>query len=328
MVLEIKELTVQREKENILCGLSLNIEEKGIFGILGADALGKTTLAQIICGCRDADSGSVLINGETINREALDNKKRVRLVPTSLVAESTCTAVEYLDFVGDALGVEPDKRYRQMKEALELVGIEDVQNKPFGELGTSARCRLALAASLIGNPECIVLDEPFAGVDPTSLGELYVLLKMLGKIKLLVLLSHKPSEVKALCQNIAVMSGGKIALSGSIAEIEEKINSTHELHITVRGNADNIVDAIKSVAGIVGAKITATEKNDVHSLSVEHYPDDKIKDKLFAALSAINAPMLSFKTVKLTLDDVYYSLTAQDMHRAEKKPATGRRNNA
>ena len=126
------------------------------------------------------------------------------------------------------------------------------------------------------------------------------------------MISHTPSEVKALCSHVAIISGGKIALEGEISDIEAKINTTHELYISVRGDEEKVIEAIKSVHSVVGAKINSTENNGVHSVRVEHYPDGEIKDKHFEALSSIKAPLLSVRAVTLTLDDVYYSLTEQD----------------
>ena len=310
-MIEIKELKYSQNGTQIISGLSLNVEEKGIFGILGENSVEKTAIANLICGCYDADSGCVLVNEKEINRKSFDLKKRVRLVPTMLSAEPTCTPVENLNFFGEALGVDSEKRYRQIKEALDFMGIENIQNRQISSLGVAERCRISLAAALIGNPEYIILDEPFSGIDLNTRKEIYDVLLMLGEIKTLILLSHKPSEIKSLCKSVAIINDGKAVLSGNVAEIEARINSTHEFHLTVRGNSQSVIDAINATDGVISAKVTSSDKNDVHSVLVEHSPDEKMKDKLFAALSAINAPMLSFKKVTLTLEDVYYSLTTK-----------------
>lgn len=330
-MLEINELVRRHGEKEILSGLSLAVEKKGIYGILGAKDVQRHALARIICGCEDADGGAVVLDGTAMSRDAVALKRRVRLVPSVLLVDPSQTAAEYLDFVGDAMRIESEKRYRQIKEALELVGIDAVQNRLIASLGVGDRCRLSVAASLIGNPEIIVFDDPFASLDDSTRTDMYGLLGMLAKIKTVILLSHTPSEVKLLCSQIAIIGGGKIALEGEISEIEAKINATHELYISVRGDGESVISAIKGVDTVVGAKINTTEKNGVHSVRVEHYPDGNIKDKLFAALSAVNAPMLSVRALTLTLDDVYYSLTASEKETDEsddipvKKKRLGRR---
>ncbi len=312
-MLELIDIKFERAKKEILGGVTLCFERNGIYGILGADAVANTALAELMCGCREADSGSVMLNAMSV----AECKKKVRLVPREFILDSMITPFEYLDFVGNALGLEAEKKYRQIKEAFELLGLEEIQNKSFGKMPRQYHCRISIAAALLGNPEYIVLDDPFDGSGTQDLKEMYELLEMLGKIKTLILFSHKPDEVKSLCESMAVLAGGKIVLCGKISEIEEKINSTHELHITVRGMLENIVSTVNSIDGTVAVKVLSSKENDVHVLSVEHYPDTNMKDKLFAALSAINAPMLSVKEIKLTLRDVYYSLSAADNNRTE-----------
>lgn len=308
-MLAIKELVGGAEGANALSGITLTANDKGIFGVLCARREQRSALARLICGCENAQSGEVIINGKHMSRRAYALKRKVRLVPSALVTDTSCTAAEYLNFVGDALGVELEKRYRQIKEALEITGLEASQNKLIAALGASELCRLAFAGALIGNPEIIVLDNPFSAVDGETKNELYALLDVLAGIKTVILLSESVAEVKSLCTHVAVISKGRVALEGEIAEIERKINVTRELFISVRGEEDAVLGAVRSLECVADAKIISTEQNGVHSVRVEYYPDDSIKDKLFAVLSQINAPMLSIRTVTLTLEDVYFSLT-------------------
>lgn len=307
-MLEITEVT----RKDALCGLSLKIQDNGIYGVLTADEKARNALADILCGCENAEDGQVLITGEVMSRTALELKKSVRLVPKSIAADKSTTPVEYMDFIGQALGVDTDKRYRQIKEALELMAIEKVQNRLFSSLSTAELLRVSVASALIGNPDVIVLNDPFGGIGEKELGEIYEILTMLGSIKTLVLICHKVAPVKALCRDMAILCGGKVVLEGNISEIEDKINSTRELHISVRGEYERVRSAIEGVDSVVGVKLMAEEKNNVNKIRVEHKPDTKIKDRLFSALSAVDAPMLSFKPVILTLEDVFYSLTEKD----------------
>ena len=304
-----------------LCGLSLKIQDNGIYGVLCADGNTKDSLADVLCGCENAEGGEVRINGELMSRRAIEPKKRVRLVSRNICTDKTTTPVEYMDFIGQALGVDVDKRYRQIKEAIELMAIEDVQNRLFSSLTAIQTLRVSIAASLIGNPDVIVLNDPFAGIDERSLGEVFETLRMLGEIKTLVLLSKKAAHVKALCRNMAIVCGGKTVLEGNIDEIEKRINATRELHVCVRGEYERVSRAIEDVDGVVSVKLLSAEKNGVNHIRVEHKPDGKMKDKLFAALSQIGASMLSHKAVVLTLEDVFYSLTTADREANEKREA-------
>ena len=314
-MLEITQINKLQNGNQTLSELSFSADGKGVFGILGVDRDAMTVLSELICGCENADKGEIKVNGETMSRASLILKKKVRLIPSVLDADAMETPVEYLDFVGAALGVEPDRRYRQIKEALELTGVENAQNTLFYLLNVSQKVRLAIAASLIGNPDVIVANDPFRCVEGKQLDEIYEIISMLGKMKTVVLMSHTPSEVKRLCKSVAIMCDGRIVLSESIEEIEEKINRTHELHISVRGDFEVVRTAIEQTEGVLDVRLLSSDRNNVNSIAVEYKPDTKMKDKLFEALSAKNAPMLSVKHVSLTLDDVFYSLTDKDKKR-------------
>ncbi len=316
-MLEIKDL-VAEYRDGFIKGLSLTVSEKGIFGILCAHSADRTAIALVICGCADKVSGEVHINGKSVTRKELKTRKKIRLVPQELTLDGMTTPVEHLEFVADALGVDSDKKYRQVSEALELLGLDEDARRPFFSLNKAERCRLSLAAALIGNPECIVIDDAFSGIDQKSSAEIFELLKMLAKIKTLILLSNKPAHVKELCEQVAIVSGGAVVIEGSIAEIEKKINATRELHISAKGETERIIEAIKGVENVIEVKVTSTGTNKVNTLIIEHYPDASMKDKVFNALSGVNSQMLSFKEIKLTIDDVYYSLTSADAKRAEK----------
>lgn len=301
-----------------LCGVEALIDGKGIYGIIGAHKGDLSLLAEVICGCRDAESGAVELNGQPMSRGDVETRRRARLVPEYLELLPSITAVEYLDFVGDVFKIDSEKKYRLIKESMEFVGLDGKENISFERLGSGDRFRLSLAAALIGNPECIVVANSMAHISPAELNSVCELLKTLGMIKTVILLSSSAPIVKKLCSQVYIVCGGRIVLSGGVDEIEKKINATKEINLTVRGNIDAIVSAIKEkVEGVIEVTVGTVGANSVNTLTVECRPDTKMKDKLYSALSEINAPMLSYREIVLTLDDVFFSLTASDKQREE-----------
>ena len=291
----------------LLDGVSFDIDGKGIYAVLGDKLSGKTALARIICGCEDADEGEILLDGERVGRKNLLLRSKVRLVPSQLELYPSVTPIEHLDFVGGALGVDPDKKYRQIKEALELVGLDEKQNKPFSTLDAYDRCCLSIASALLGNPRVIVMDDPFSFVDGSRMEMLCNLLKMLGDIKTVILLTRKPSDVKKLCQHVFILHNGKIALGGTIDDIMAKVNSTSQFYITVRGNSAEMLESLCAVDTVIQAKVTGAQAGGVISVYVEHRPDGMIKDKVTHALSDIGAEMLTFVPVSVDFEDVFNS---------------------
>ncbi len=296
----------------LTCDISFKAEKNGSYGILCPDDTLKSALADAICGVKDVDGGEILINKSKMSRKARELKKKVRLVSSALVSDGMLTVIEYLDFVGNALGIDSERKYRQIKEAMELMGLDKQQSKPIFSLTAAQKCSLGIAAALIGNPEIIVFDEPFDDIPKSMAEEIYQVIDMLSDMKILILMLHEPEMVTRLCDEVAIIGNGRVLLCEGCEELEQKINATNTLNITVRGDESAVLEAIERVSGVVGVRLLTTDKNKVHTLSVEHSADTKMKDKLFEALSAINSPMLSYKEIRLSLADVYYSLTLSD----------------
>lgn len=312
-MIKINDLTVESAKGTTLNELSLCIDGDGIFGILGGRGAGKTALARAICGIADVDGGSVEINGEKMSVGAIKLRKKVRLVPSFLKLGELETPYEYLLFVGSALGVPSEKKYKQIDQAIELLELGEVKNEKFGALSLADKCRLALAASLIGNPAIIVIDCTLDNISESEREELYELLMMLSEKKEIVLLSSKPALVKQLCTGVAVMCDGAVALSDKISEIERKINVTCQTYVTARGEYEELKDIILELEGVISAKLEVkSQREGLCTLLVEHKHDEFIKDRLIGALANAGVPMLSAKTVTLSLEDVYYSFAAKD----------------
>ncbi len=314
-MLQIRDLTRGRGDTYALRGFSFDAADKGVYGILGAHGSGKTALARLICGVENADGGEILVRGELMSASAMEQRKKVRCAPSELALYPTSSAEEHLDFVGGALGVAPDKRYRQIKEALELTGLSDRRGRAFSRLSPLEKCRLAICAALLGNPDIIVLDDALAALKSEEKKEIYPLLQMLGGIKTLILLTSDPTDIRAVCQSVSVLHGGRSVISGTVEEIEKKINATAQLYVTVRGEAGSVLEAVEKVDGVVSARLHDEQTDGICIVSVEHLPDSMIKDKIFTALAAISAPMLSTKAVMLTLEDLFYSFAAMEKNK-------------
>ena len=311
-MLDVKRLVWSDNNVEVLKGVTFSLGDKESIGILVPQKKQGEALARIICGCIDADEGEVRLGDDIMSRRAIALKKKIRLIPSELVLDPLSTPVEYLDFVARMLDVDEEKRYRQIKEALELLNLDSIQNKIFLNLSAEERCRLSIAAALIGNPEAIVLENAFWGIDQGSVDSMLDVIELILKIKTVVFISQKPAEVKRVCSRVAMLSDGKIVIDDNIEQIEKKINATAELHIKARGDGAQIIDAIRSLECVVSAAIDFTEANGVHSIRIEHYPKETIKDDLFEQLSKINVPMLAVQAFTLTLDDVYFSIASKE----------------
>ena len=195
--------------------ISFVVEEKDIYGFLGKRGSGKSLLAKILAGTLDIDSGELTYKGiEMYSSQKQDAllKRKIGYVPEKPVFDGDVTVFEALDLIGTARAVEPDKRIRQIKEALELTGLTLKGDTLTAELELHEKKRLSVAAALLGNPEFIILDEPFRYLDARQTAEIKKIIAMLKGRKAVIVFSSRPDDIESTCSYTAIMSGGELVL--------------------------------------------------------------------------------------------------------------------
>ncbi len=205
-----------------LKNISFEIDAKGIYGFLGKKGAGCSSLAKVLAGAADIDDGALLYNNGRMYVSARQDalmKGRIGYVAEKPVFDGDATVFEALDLVGKAKKVDPDKRFRQIKEALEITGLTIKSDVLTEELSLSERKRLAIAASLLGGPEVLIFDEPLRFLDARESAEIKSLIAMLKSKKVVLIFSSRPDDIGELCGQIGIMSRGELVLWQSAEEL-------------------------------------------------------------------------------------------------------------
>ena len=291
---------------------SLNIKGKGVYGLLGKDGAGKTTLLKILSGSSEYDSGSVSVCGHDVATEPMKVKYKVSSVPEAVGFFNEDTVYETLDFVGNAKNVPSERRYRQIKEALELVGLDGQRKKLCGELSPHEKKLLGIAVSLLGNPELILLDEPMKNESAEEKEELAELIKMLGKHKTVIVSSSEPLDIEALCAHFVILSNGKCILDSSAENIRSALGSVRSLDMKLRGDVTRIVGWFENNKAIKKYSYSVDSEKTI-SVSFEYSSDTDMRENFRRGLKEIGADIVACDGIMLSLSDVYCVLT----HEAE-----------
>ena len=228
MLVEAKQLNRSYSNGIELKNISFEIHEKGIYGFLGKDGSGKTELATLLAGIYDCDFGSLIYNGKEMfvsECQTVNIKRKIGYSSEKSFFDEDMTVFEILDFVGKAKQIDPDKRFRQIKEALELMGLSNKKATLVGELSLSEKKRLAIASALLGNPDVVILDEPLRYLDKWQSAEVVKLIKLLGTKKVVLMFSSRPSEIEQLCEYAAILSCGEIMLWDRVEDILNKMEA-------------------------------------------------------------------------------------------------------
>lgn len=217
-VLEFENIGLKIGNSVILEDVSFAVEQGGIYGLIGHNGAGKTSLIRILLGLTTRYSGSVRING---SGDLCANRKLIGAVTDSARMDKSLTAERYIRRIGYMLG-ENGRGYEQ--ELLEKVGLSEVGKKRISAFSLGMKRRLIMAGALVGSPEILVLDEPFNGIDPEGMSEMRLMLGRLSNEGITVLVtSHNIPELIKLASVFGVMCGGKFMGSIGYAELSATV---------------------------------------------------------------------------------------------------------
>ena len=223
MKLQSQNLTKKYSNKIAVQNLSINLIPGEILGLLGPNGAGKTTFFYMIAGLISSDSGKILIDGEDITNISVSDRANMGLAylpqePSVFgrlsVEENIMAALE------QRKDITKEQRQQELEKLVEEFQLNKFLKTKSNKLSGGERRRVEIARSLSSNPKFILLDEPFAGIDPIAVSELKETLKKLKKLKLGILISdHNVRETMQICDNVLIMSEGKAIAEGTPAKV-------------------------------------------------------------------------------------------------------------
>ena len=234
-MIEVSHLTKKYGHRLAVEDVSFAVADGGICGLLGPNGAGKSTIMNILTGYLSATSGQVTVAGHPLPEEADAAKKCVGYLPEQPPLYPEMTVQEYLDFAAELKGVKKAERKEQVCSAARRTGLEKVLPRLIRSLSKGYRQRVGIAQALLGGPKLIILDEPTVGLDPAQVIEIRKLIRELGQAHTVILSSHILSEVQAVCQQVLILSKGRLAASGSLQELTADGRSLEEVFLELTG---------------------------------------------------------------------------------------------
>ena len=223
MELRIDRVSKQYKNKIAVDRLSATLHT-GVTGLLGANGAGKTTLMRMICGVLTPTSGEITYNGVPVSEE------RYRSVLGYLPQEFGCypefSGRDFLLYFAALKGMPRNEAEIRSEELLETVGLVDVSKKRVRTYSGGMKQRLGIAQALINRPRLLICDEPTSALDPVGRREILDILKNAGKQTSVFFSTHILTDVERICDKVAFLEGGKIALCGDIDEIRKKRSDT------------------------------------------------------------------------------------------------------
>ncbi len=220
--IETRKLTKKYKNKTAVAGIDLTVEEGELFALLGVNGAGKTTTVRMLCCLSEPTDGECFVCGHSCLKSREEVKKIVGISPQDTAVAENLTIRENLSLICGIYGYDKETSEQRISEMIGLFSMKEVENSRAKTLSGGWKRKLSIAMALIARPRVLFLDEPTLGLDVLARRELWSVVEALkGKITI-VLTTHHMEEAEHLADRIAIMIDGKIAASGTLAELEKQ----------------------------------------------------------------------------------------------------------
>lgn len=266
MELELKNIYKNFGEKQVLTGISLNAKSGEAFGLLGRNGAGKTTTIRILMNVFPANAGEVLVDGKSINY----NKIGIGYLPEERGLYPKKPIIDQLIYFAQLKGMKYAPAVKSIDKWLERLGMSEYRNKRLDTLSKGNQQKIQLITALAHNPDIVILDEPFSGLDPVNAQLLKDVVKEeINRGKIVLFSSHQMNYIEEFCDNIAILNGGKVVLQGNLHNI--KRNYTRD-KLIVKSLTD--IEKILTNQGVKSEK--SVKRLDSDTLILElNSPDNK-----------------------------------------------------
>lgn len=222
MKLEVKGLKKSFSGNEVLHGISFSVESGKALGLLGRNGAGKTTTIRILMDVFKADCGEILIDGKKFE----PRNYQIGYLPEERGLYPKKKVTEQIVYLAQLRGVSAKDAKESTKIWLKKLGIEEYANRTLDSLSKGNQQKVQLAQTLVCNPEIVILDEPFSGLDPVNAQILKdTVRELISQNKLVIFSSHQMSYVEEFCEEIAIVNKGEVVLSGNLKEIKKEFGN-------------------------------------------------------------------------------------------------------
>ena len=232
-MLDIRNVVKRYDEVTAVDDLSLTIEPGGVFGLLGPNGAGKTTTIRMIMGIIEPDEGEISVFGEPLSEKT---KERIGYLPEERGLYRKMKVIDHLVFLGEIKGVSAKVAAERSTEWMRRLELEGWEQKTVESLSKGMQQKIQFISTVLHDPELMILDEPFTGLDPINTQLLKdIVMEMKGEGRTIVLSTHLMDQVEKLCERICLINKGRIVLEGDLAEIKMRF-SQNVLTIRYRGD--------------------------------------------------------------------------------------------
>jgi ABC-2 type transport system ATP-binding protein len=314
-VIEAKNLTKIYGRTAAVDHISFTVGRGEIFGLLGPNGAGKTTTILMLLGLTDISSGEVSVLGFNPARQPLSVKRRVGYMPDAVGFYDQMTAADNLRYTARLIGFNASEREKRIADALARVGLADSAEQRVAIFSRGMRQRLGLAEILMKGAQIAILDEPTTGLDPHATAELLAMIRgFKGEGVSVLLSSHLLERVQSVCDRVALFSGGRIALMGSVAELGRQVLGGGYV-VDIEADGAGLAERLALIPGV-----SAVERTGIGKLRLQ--ADRDVRPEAAVEVVAMQGRLKYLGVQEPSLDAIYtrfFETQAQEQASAKAK---------
>lgn len=317
--IEINQLTKRYGEFVALDSLTLQVERGQILGFIGPNGAGKTTTIRILVGLLKATSGTATIAGADCLTETKKIKRLVGYMPDEFGKYDNMRVSEYLDFFGAAYGIARRSRVKRIDEVLDIAGATHMKDLFVDALSRGMQQRVALARTMMHDPEVLILDEPANGLDPQARIDMRTMLLRLSELgKTLIVTSHILPELARICDVVAMITRGKLRAAGTVDTIMRQIQQrrTFEVMLLEETALIPVAETLQAWLGEKEGEL-APKGNEITQSETERIVrfttalTDEQLSPLLGQLIAAGETILQFREVTTDLEDAFLHVAGE-----------------
>jgi len=294
-------------------GVSFLVEKGEIFGFLGPNGSGKTTVIKMLTGLLPLSGGSAWVEGLDVRTDAEAVRERIGYMSQNFSLYYDLTVAENLQFYGRIYSLEPARLKRRIEEIVELNGLGPYLNRLSAQLSGGWKQRLALGCAMIHEPKLLFLDEPTAGIDPVARRQLWDLLfELSGHGITFFVTTHYMDEAER-CSHVAYIYYGKLIADGTPDSLRELPDVQPQGTKRVEISAREVTRALRLARHIPGIRSATIFGQSIHALVDEHFDLDVLRSQLLKERIAVS----EIRPLAPSLEDVFVELTYKHQARLE-----------
>jgi ABC-2 type transport system ATP-binding protein len=315
LVVETLKLTkIYQNRQIALNDVTLKIEPGCVLGLLGPNGAGKTTLLRLVLGLHRPTAGWVKVFGRKMGPNSAELRRRIGYIPTNPQFPRGMSPITYLDYMARLFGLPANVRKPRLASLIRAVDLLAASGDPIAAFSNGMTARLAVATSLINEPDLLIWDEPTHGLDPEARRSMLELIKDLSKEKTLIVSSHNLSDIDEVCNHAAVLSRGQLIYSGSLQDLKGRMRRNH-YELDLEGDQKAISKAAQVFRNMQEFKSATVRQRRLELYMNEDVNNTGALANVFMTLSDNKVSLVSIRSVGQQTEQAFLDLVEKEESR-------------